>query len=112
MTETRVGHWTRDDVDTYAGRGKNGRNMLDTPVGKRGWLGNPFSLEKHTREDSIDKFRKVFEDKLDRDDEFREAVKDLSGKTLGCWCQDLDKDSPACHASVIADKADELINDD
>lgn len=105
----RVGHCKADSTDVYAGRGKNGRHMLS--VGKpnnRGWLGNPFTLENHSREESIEKFREAFEDKLERDDEFRSAVADLSGKTLGCWCQRLDEDGPACHAEVIAEHVDKL----
>jgi hypothetical protein len=42
------------------------------------------------------------------DEEFREAVRDLAGKTLGCWCQRLENDQPPCHAEVIAEHADRL----
>lgn len=102
--ETRVGHCKIDSTDTYIGRGPGGRDMTDTPVGERGWLGNPFSLEDgYTRDESIDTFRDVFYDKLSRDPEFREAVGDLEGNTLGCWCQHLDEDSPTCHGEVIAE---------
>ena len=106
---TRVGHCKADATDVYAGRGQNGRHMLSVgQPGKRGWLGNPFTVEGITRELSIKKFREAFEDKLERDDAFRAAVRDLAGQTLGCWCQHLDADEPACHAEVIAEKADEL----
>jgi len=108
MSETQVGHCKRDETDVYAGRGPNGRDMLDCRPGMRGWLGNPFTLDDHDREDSISKFEKVFRDKLERDDEFREAVRHLSGKTLGCWCQTVEDDNPACHAEVIAEHADRL----
>jgi len=69
--------------------------------GKRGWLGNPFTVENHSRQESIEKFRQAFEDKLERDNEFRNAVADLQGKTLGCWCQSVDESEPACHGEVI-----------
>jgi len=106
---TRVGHCKADATDTYAGRGPNGRHMLSVATpGQRGWLGNPFTMDDHSREESIEQFRDAFEDKLDRDPAFREAVRDLAGDVLGCWCQRLDEDSPACHAEVIAAKADEL----
>ncbi len=102
---TRVGHCKADETDIYVGRGQNGRDMLSVgKPGKRGWLGNPFTLDDgHSREESIDRFRDAFYDKLGRDDEFRAAVEDLDGDVLGCWCQRLDEDSPACHAEVIAD---------
>lgn len=108
---TQVGHCKADETDVYAGRGTGGRNMNDTKIGARGWLGNPHTLENHTREESIGKFRTDFEAKLRGDEEFREAVADLSGKTLGCWCQGLEDDGPACHAEVIAEWADKLATD-
>ena len=75
----------------------------------RGWLGNPHRLEDgYTRAESIDLFRDDFEAKLRGDDEFREAVRELAEKTLGCWCQRVDDDSPACHGEVIAEHADRL----
>lgn len=108
MTETKVGHTKRDSTDVYIGRGKNGRHMLDTKPTQRGWLGNPFTLDDHDRKESISKFESVFTEKLERDDEFRAAVRELSGKTLGCWCQTVDGDGKACHGEVIAKHADRL----
>jgi len=84
--------------------------MMDT--GERGWLGNPYPLsEGFSREESIRRYRRDFEARLREDDEFREAVREIAGKTLGCWCQRLDEDSPACHAEVIAEHADRLARD-
>lgn len=106
--ETRVGHCKADETDVYAGRGQNGRHMLSVPPTGRGWLGNPFTVEEYEREESIEMFRKAFFNKLNRDEEFREAVAELHGQTLGCWCQRLDEGSPACHAEIIAKAADRL----
>lgn len=108
---TRVGHCKADSVGVYVGRGTGGRHMNNTSIGTRGWLGNPHTLENRTRAESIDLFRDDFEAKLRGDDEFRAAVADLSGKTLGCWCQRLEEDNPACHAEVIAEAADRLDDD-
>jgi hypothetical protein len=106
---TRVGHCKADETDVYAGRGRNGRDMLSVgKPGMRGWLGNPFTVDDHGREESIQKFREAFEDKLERDHEFRVRVRELHGETLGCWCQRLDDDGPSCHAEVIAEHADRL----
>jgi len=110
--QTRVGHCKADETDVYAGRGPNGAYLLNTRVGDRGWLGNPHTLKDNSREGSIKKFRVDFEDKLARDPTFAAAVKDLAGKTLGCWCQRLDEDEPACHAEVIAEHADRLARGD
>jgi hypothetical protein len=115
---TRVGHCKRDPTDVYVGRGPNARDLTETPIGERGWLGNPFSLDELTesdtqedetiREASIRQFRGVFEDKLQTDQEFENAVRALAGSVLGCWCQSLEEDGPACHAEVIAEHADRL----
>lgn len=103
---TRVGHCKRDEYDEYAGRGRGGRHMLNTPVGERGWLGNPFSVDDYDRKESIEQFARAFADKLRHNDEFRCAVRELRGQVLGCWCQGIEDDAPACHAEVIAGYVD------
>jgi hypothetical protein len=109
--QTRVGHCKRDSTDVYIGRGRGGRDMLNTPIGTRGWLGNPHTVDDHGREGSIERFRKAFEYRLENDEEFRRAVARLAGKRLGCWCQTLDSDAPACHGEVIAEHADRLADE-
>jgi len=111
--QTRVGHCKADPTDEYIGRGPGGRDMTETAVGERGWLGNPFALDDgYSRAESIDRFREAFEAKLAVRRDFRDAVRDLSGQRLGCWCQRLDDDEPACHGEVIAEWADRLAADD
>jgi len=112
MTETQVGHTKRDATDVYIGRGPNGRGMLETPLGERGWLGNPHSVEDHGRAGCIERFRKAFEHRIETDPEFRARVRDLHGQTLGCWCQGVADDAPACHGEVIAEWADRLADTD
>jgi len=107
--ETRVGHCKADAIDVYIGRGPDGRDMSETEVGERGWLGNPFALDDgYSRAESIDHFRESFESELAVRPDFRDSVRDLSGKRLGCWCQRLNEDGPACHGEVIAEWADRL----
>lgn len=107
---TRVGHVVKDgdEVDVYVGRGENGRDMRDTPVGQRGWLGNPFTLTENGRGEAIERFRMDFEDRLDKDERFRDAVGELAGKTLGCWCRTIDAGYPECHGDIIADHAERI----
>jgi len=108
---TRVGHCKKDATDVYIGRGRNDRHMTTTPsdeIGRRGWLGNPFPVDEHGRRQCVDRFRTEFEARLKHDEEFRAAVRDLAGKTLGCWCQRLNDDGPLCHGEVIAEWADRL----
>lgn len=105
---TKVGHCKADNTDQYVGRGPNGRDMTNTPVGERGWLGNPYSLDSHSREESVEKFARDFCERLQADSNFAEAVASLKGDVLGCWCQGVDESEPACHAEVIAEAADIL----
>jgi hypothetical protein len=100
--KTTVGHCKADSIDTYVGRGPGGRHMLETPVGKRGWLGNPYTTDEYSRQESINKFSEAFEKKIRSDKDFRDSVKQLKGDTLGCWCQKHDEEKPPCHAEVIA----------
>lgn len=106
--ETRVGHCKGDGTDVYAGRGPGGRDMSNTPIGERGWLGNPYTLEDYGRLESVALFRRDFEERLERNPDFRRSIEELSGDTLGCWCQSVEDDSPACHGEVIAEWAERL----
>jgi hypothetical protein len=109
---TRVGHAIEDgdEVDVYAGRGSGRKAMGEVDVGERGWLGNPYTVEEHGREKSIERFEREFKQRLQTDEPegFRDAVAELSGKVLGCWCQTLDEHEPACHAEIIAAHADRI----
>ncbi|QLH82344.1 DUF4326 domain-containing protein [Halosimplex pelagicum] len=86
-----------DDFDIDIGRADRGQsNMNNTPIGESGWLGNPYPKSDHGREKCIELFREDFVERLQNDPEFRSAVKDLQGKTLGCYCK-----PKACHGDVI-----------
>jgi hypothetical protein len=113
LDRTRVGHCKADATDVYVGRSRGGWSMKDREIGARGWLGNPHAMEDgYSRTEAISLFRDDFEARLRGDEEFRDAVRGLAGETLGCWCQRLDEDEPACHAEVIAEWADRLARDD
>jgi hypothetical protein len=100
----RVVNLRREEYDVYIGRGKNGNAHIENAeVGERGWLGNPYTVEDFGRQNSIQKFRDAFSDRLEADDAFREAVRDLDGKTLGCFCKPKD-----CHGDVIAEEVEHL----
>jgi hypothetical protein len=110
---TRVGHCRRDRTDEYIGRAGDGgeRTIVNTAIHDRGWLGNPFRLDDGwDRVDSVENFRNVFVWRLRADSDFRTAVRNLHGKRLGCWCQELDDDGPLCHGEVIAEYADKLVS--
>ena len=119
-TETTDGRKTRRGVahckleaegeKVYAGR-HYGDGMDTIAIGNRGWLGNPFAMDDETsREEVVAQFREYLLSRLvdDHDVELARALAGISGETLGCYCQRLDDDSPACHAEVLADVADIL----
>ena len=108
-TPTRVGHCTHDPIEVYIGRGDGGdAHLLNTEIHDRGWLGNPYTVERYGRADCIERFRTTFEKRLAADPDLRDAVRALAGSKLGCWCQRLTDDGPACHGEVIAEHADRL----
>lgn len=111
--ETRVGHCKKDPIEVYIGRADDGDAHMGTAdIHERGWLGNPFPESKYGRTECIRRFRADFEVRLQLDEEFREAIANLQGRILGCYCQRLTDDGPACHGEVIAEWADKLAEDD
>jgi len=120
---TCVGHCQADQVDVNIGRGSGYSNITTADIGDEGWLGNPFvpkenSRRSHyisdavtvvdSRRESISQFRKIFEERLCTDSEFRQAVKNLLGKRLGCWCRRVAEQEPACHGGVIREHVERL----
>lgn len=72
----------------------------DRMIDRTTQFGNPFRLNEdggeYTREESVNKYREWFKNQIQDDPSFREAVEDLRGKTLGCWCR-----PKTCHGDVI-----------
>ena len=107
--QTRVGKHNETGTTVYIGREKGGdAHMNSVDVGQAGWLGNPYPESKHGRQQCIEMFRKDFENRLESDEMFRKAVAGLQGEILGCHCQRINDDGPACHGEVIAEWADRL----
>lgn len=125
--ETRVGHCKQDTVDIDIGRDRVGdtiKHMGNTEIGDPGWLGNPFVMEskasdRHREQDDIvivedratacERFMQMLLERVDGDPDFRKTLYDrVRGKRLGCWCQRLDEDGPACHGEQLARVADAI----
>lgn len=94
---------TDRDVDQYIGRYRTEdddlriHHMNNTDVGEPGWLGNPYKVDVDGgRAEVIAKFRMEFAHRIAEDEEFRQAVLELQGDVLGCWCK-----PEACHGDVI-----------
>lgn len=84
--------------DVYVGRATSRHGMHD------GYFGNPFNLTKErTREQVVQSFERHARERISRDPEYGERVRDLFGKRLFCWCMPL-----ACHGEVLERLAKEL----
>jgi hypothetical protein len=51
-----------------------------------------------SREQAVKSFQKYFNERIEKDSEFKRRVLALKGKRLGCFCK-----PKACHGDVIAD---------
>jgi hypothetical protein len=71
----------------------------DVYIGRPSKWGNPFSLEKFTREKAIELYGIMLSSRADLK---KAAKEELRGKRLGCFCKPL-----ACHGDILARVADE-----
>jgi hypothetical protein len=72
------------------------RESYDVYIGRPSKWGNPFTAG--TREENIADFERYLLDKP----ELLQAVGELKGKTLGCWCA-----PKPCHGNVLERYANE-----
>lgn len=93
--QTKVVNIFKDHYDIYIGRpGK----------GKSGYWGNPIVINKecpmcglkHDREASIICYESYIEYRIGNDLEFRNKLKSLKGKVLGCFCK-----PKLCHGDIM-----------
>lgn len=80
-----------DGPAVYVGR-ENSHYDLD-----RSRLANPYPVSDHARKDSLLKYTDTLIEAVQEDPDMQEAVLDLYGKPIACWC--LPK---LCHAHVIS----------
>ena len=85
-----------DEYDIYIGR---------SGKGKDGYFGNPFTTG--TRSEKIENFKNYALRRIETDEEYRENVKKLYGKTLGCFCK-----PKRCHGDILAELAKKLTLED
>lgn len=75
------------------------KEPYDVYIGRGSVWGNPFPINEvsgDTREVVIDKFRKHLYTQIKQGVVTIQQLKDLDGKTLGCFCK-----PKACHGDVI-----------
>ena len=95
--KTRVVNLRVETFDTYIGREGHGYE---------GTFGNPFSDEK-TKTEAIKRYKNYFLTRVEKDAEFREEVRGLIGKRLGCFCK-----PRACHGDVIVEYLEQFEEDE
>ena len=74
------------------------------PIDRRSIFGNPFKIDKdNTREDVISAYKEWFYEQITHSAKFQDAVDELKGKTLGCWCRPQEgfKGRLLCHGQII-----------
>jgi hypothetical protein len=95
---TKVVNLKNEKYDIYIGR---------AGYGKSGYFGNPIKRGKfcqvcgkiHVNKGSTIKcFKVYFHDRIEKDEEFKNAVLSLKGKILGCFCKPKD-----CHGDIIVE---------
>lgn len=87
--------------DYYGGRGGNGRDMSNTQPPHRGWLGNPFPVSEHGREECITEFETFFYQMMRDDRLFCDSVMTLVDARVACFCRHEDEDEPKCHLDIV-----------
>lgn len=91
-TKTVVVNLKREPFDVYIGRPGQGED---------GYFGNPVRVERYDAEhlaDVLTRFRAYFMNRVETDPEFRDRVRALRGKRLGCFCK-----PGRCHGDVIVE---------
>lgn len=81
-----------DSYDVYIGRAGKDQD---------GYFGNPFNTG--SRQQKLTKFEEYLIRRIEDDLEYRERVKNLDGKVLGCFC----KPEP-CHGDILLKYAKRL----
>lgn len=94
--QSTLGGGARTELVNVSRNGRDGVRMIDRDTK----FGNPFRLHaaggEYTRDESVEAYRDWFTEKVESDQRFREAVEQLEGETLGCWCK-----PKRCHGDVI-----------
>lgn len=90
-----VKHCTRDDYDVYVGRGLCPKTCVQSI-----W-GNPFKIGVDGSRDDVIKQYEIY---LLNNPELLDALPELRGKSLGCWCFPRE-----CHADILAKYANSPI---
>jgi hypothetical protein len=87
----RVVHCKKEPFDVYIGRPSKWGNPYSHKTGTLA------KFKVNTREEAIASYREY----LHSQPSLIQALPDLRGKILGCWCKPL-----ACHGDILAEESD------
>lgn len=91
---TRVVNIYKDPYDVYCGRAGRGQDGTFGNPHTAGWCSS--CRRVHVRDEALALFDIYFEGRITTDDTFRERVRGLAGKRLGCFCK-----PKRCHVDTI-----------
>jgi hypothetical protein len=97
IMETTVVNFKLEKCDVKITR--TPKNEIPDPP-QFGCFGNPYPVKIHGREKCIELYEEYFLKRIENDAAFREAVLNLKGKKLGCFCKQ-PLEEVACHGDVI-----------
>lgn len=93
--------WCADPENVYVGRrGVVFIGGARYPPADSPWA-NPYKVKGSSRAEVLRTYRAYITERLEKEPGLRDALKELRGKTLGCWCAPL-----PCHADILV----ELLN--
>ena len=98
ISMTKIVNLKTDKFDIKITRNYSGK-IPDYP--EFGWAGNPFKVEDHGREKCIELYKEYFYKRIMEDENFKNGILSLKGKTLACFCKPL-----PCHGDVIKEYLD------
>ena len=86
--------------------GRNYNSEVNPIIGQHGWLGNPIkpntyckycSSTHSIKGSTLECYRKYLKQQIQNNNTFKQAIKELNGKSLACFC----KDKTKCHTNIL-----------
>ena len=89
--------WMSNENNSYIGRSgivfiKEKRFPTTSSI-----FANPYKVGRDgTRNEVIEKYELYIRDRIEKENDIKQALLNLKGKTLGCWCK-----PEACHGDIL-----------